>query len=152
MKLENSRILVIGAGGFIGGFVVAEILKHQVKDKIQSRARGRVALLTRQPTAGKAMEGGLRFGEMEKETLVAHGASLLMKERFDSDREEVYVCEKCGDIAAYNYFKGAPYCVSCEDKSRVHLIELSYAFKLFLEELKSIGVKPSLVLKDKFRR
>lgn len=127
-------------------------LKHQVKDKIQSRARGRVALLTRQPTAGKAMEGGLRFGEMEKETLVAHGASLLMKERFDSDRVEVYVCEKCGDIAAFNYFKGKPYCTNCEDKSKVHLIELSYAFKLFLEELKSIGVKPKLELKDKFER
>lgn len=127
-------------------------LKHQVKDKVQSRARGRVALLTRQPTAGKAMEGGLRFGEMEKETLVAHGASLLMKERFDSDRVEVYVCEKCGDIAAFNYFKNKPYCISCEEKSKVHKIELSYAFKLFLEELKSIGIKPRLELKDKFKR
>ena len=87
---------------------------------------------------------------MEKETLVAHGASLLMKERFDSDRVEVHVCERCGDIASFNYFKNKPYCTTCEDRSKVHLIELSYAFKLFLEELKSIGIKPRLVLKDKF--
>ncbi len=136
---------------FIGNIFYLR-LKHQVKDKIQFRGRGRVALLTRQPTAGKAMEGGLRFGEMEKETLVAHGASLLMKERFDSDRVEVYVCERCGDIAAFNYFKGKSSCISCEEKAKVHRIELSYAFKLFLEELKSMGIKPKLILKDKFRK
>jgi len=135
---------------FIGNLFYMR-LKHQVKDKLQFRARGRVALLTRQPTAGKAMEGGLRFGEMEKETLVAHGASLLMKERFDSDKVEVYVCEKCGGIAAFNYFKNKPDCISCEEKAEVHRIEISYAFKLFLEELKSMGIKPKLILKDKFR-
>ena len=126
-------------------------LKHQVTDKIQSRARGRVALLTRQPTAGKSMEGGLRFGDMEKDTLIAHGASLLLKERFDSDLERVRVCEKCGDIASYDVYKKKPICVSC-DKANVSEIEMSYAFKLLIEELKSMGIRSKLILKDKFKR
>ena len=126
-------------------------LKHQVTDKVQSRSRGRVALLTRQPTAGKAMEGGLRFGDMEKDTLIAHGSALLLKERFDSDLEIVRVCDSCGDIAAYDSYKKKPYCVTC-DSSTVSEVEMSYAFKLLVDELKSMGIKPQLVLKDKFSR
>tara|TARA_Y100000034_G_scaffold134695_2_gene203883 strand:- start:1287 stop:3083 length:1797 start_codon:yes stop_codon:yes gene_type:complete len=125
-------------------------LKHQVADKIQSRARGRVALLTRQPTAGKAMEGGLRFGDMEKDTLIAHGASLLLKERFDSDKEIVFVGERSGDIAAYDAFKKKA--ISFDEKEKVHPVEMSYAFKLLVEELKSMGIRPQLKLKDKFKK
>jgi DNA-directed RNA polymerase beta subunit len=125
-------------------------LKYQAIDKLQARARGRVALLTRQPTAGKAVEGGLRFGEMEKETLVGHGASLLMKERFDSDRAVVHICNRCGNMATFDYYKNKLMCLTCGDKVKASPVEMSYAFKLFLDELKSLGIRPKLTLKDKY--
>ena len=124
-------------------------LKHQVADKIQARARGPVTLLTRQPTEGKAKEGGLRLGEMEKDCFVAHGTSLLMKERFDSDRTVVWICERCGNIAIYDNYKNRAYCL-CGEKSKISPIEMSYAFKLFLDELKSMHIRPRLLLKDKY--
>jgi len=124
-------------------------LKHQVADKMQSRARGPIALLTRQPTEGKAKEGGLRLGEMEKECFIAHGASLLMKERFDSDKAIIWVCERCGDVAIHDVYKNKAYCL-CGEKTKVAPIEMSYAFKLFIDELKSLHIRPRLRLKDKF--
>ncbi|MEK6807890.1 MAG: DNA-directed RNA polymerase subunit B, partial [Nanoarchaeota archaeon] len=124
-------------------------LKYQVADKMQSRTRGPVALLTRQPTEGKAKEGGLRLGEMEKDCLVAHGAALLLKERFDSDREVVWICEKCGNIAIYDSYKNKAYCL-CGEKTNLSPIEMSYAFKLFIDELKSMHLRPKLILKDKY--
>jgi len=125
-------------------------LKHQVADKVQSRARGRVALLTRQPTAGKAMEGGLRFGDMEKDTLIAHGASLLLKERFDSDIDSVYVGEKTGDIAEYNPVSDKFESV-LEPQENVSRVRIAYGFKLLLEQLKSMGIRPQVKLKSKFK-
>ncbi len=125
-------------------------LKHMVANKIQSRARGPIQLLTRQPTEGRAKEGGLRLGEMEKDTFVAHGASLLLKERFDSDRTIVSVCENCGTIATCDYAKENKSCPVCGDNVEVTDVEISYAFKLILDELKSLGINPSLKLKTKY--
>ncbi|MBI4150579.1 DNA-directed RNA polymerase subunit B [Candidatus Woesearchaeota archaeon] len=125
-------------------------LKHMVANKIQSRARGPIQLLTRQPTEGRAKEGGLRFGEMEKDTLVAHGASLLLKERFDSDKTLVPVCEQCGIIAIHDPYKNKRYCPICGDNTEVNEIEISYAFKLILDEFKSLGIYPKLTLKTKY--
>ncbi|MFQ5475318.1 MAG: DNA-directed RNA polymerase subunit B, partial [Candidatus Nanoarchaeia archaeon] len=100
-------------------------LKHMVSNKLHSRARGPIQLLTRQPTEGRAKEGGLRLGEMEKDTFVAHGASQLLKERFDSDRTVVPVCETCGLIAIYNDFKRTAYCPIDGDNVDISWIELS---------------------------
>jgi DNA-directed RNA polymerase subunit B' len=125
-------------------------LKHMVANKIHSRARGPIQLLTRQPTEGRAKEGGLRLGEMEKDTFVAHGASLLLKERFDSDKTKVPVCEQCGIIAVHDEFKNKSYCPICGEGVEITHIELSYAFKLILDELKSICIYPKLQLKNKY--
>ena len=125
-------------------------LKHMVANKIHSRARGPIQLLTRQPTEGRAKEGGLRLGEMEKDTFVAHGASLLLKERFDSDRTVVPICESCGLVAIKDEYKNKLYCSMCGEDTEINYIEMSYAFKLLLDELKSLGVYPKTVLKSKY--
>jgi len=126
-------------------------LKHMVANKIQGRARGPIQLLTRQPTEGRAKEGGLRLGEMEKDTLVAHGASLLLKERFDSDKVVVPVCEKSGLIGYYDMRRdGRAISPLFGEDSEMSDIEISYAFKLLLDELKSLGIYPKLLLKNKY--
>lgn len=125
-------------------------LKHMVANKMHSRARGPIQLLTRQPTEGRAKEGGLRLGEMEKDTFIAHGASLLLKERFDSDKTVVPLCEKCGLIAIYDSRKNKSYCPTCGDNVEINNIEISYAFKLFMDELRSFGVYPKMVLKSEY--
>jgi len=121
-----------------------------VANKIHSRARGPIQLLTRQPTEGRAKEGGLRLGEMEKDTFVAHGAALLLKERFDSDRTVVPVCESCGLVAIHDEFKKHSYCPICGDNTEISFIEVSYAFKLMLDEFKSLCIYPKLSLKEKY--
>ncbi len=125
-------------------------LKHMVANKLHARARGPIQLLTRQPTEGRAKEGGLRLGEMEKDTFVAHGASLLLKERFDSDKTMIPMCESCGLNAVYNEYKNKLYCPVCGDNVEINTVEISYAFKLLLDEFKSLGLYPRLELVSKY--
>ena len=125
-------------------------LKHMVANKMHSRARGPIQLLTRQPTEGRAKEGGLRLGEMEKDTFIAHGASLLLKERFDSDKTIVPICEKCGLIGIYDSRKNKSYCPVCGDTVELNNVEIAYAFKLFLDELRSFGIYPKMILKSEY--
>ncbi|MFC1800476.1 DNA-directed RNA polymerase subunit B [Nanoarchaeota archaeon] len=134
---------------FIGNMYYLK-LKHMVANKMHSRARGPIQLLTRQPTEGRAKEGGLRLGEMEKDTFVAHGASLLLKERFDSDKAVVPVCEQCGLIVIHDEFKNRSYCPICGDNVEISKIEVAYAFKLILDEFKSLCIYPKLELKSKY--
>ncbi|MBI2142322.1 DNA-directed RNA polymerase subunit B [Candidatus Woesearchaeota archaeon] len=134
---------------FVGSMYYLK-LKHMVANKIHSRARGPIQLLTRQPTEGRAKEGGLRLGEMEKDTFVAHGTSLLLKERFDSDRTIVPVCETCGMVAIHDEFRKRNYCQNCGEAVEISFIEVSYAFKLMLDELKSMCIYPKLQLKSKY--
>jgi DNA-directed RNA polymerase subunit B' len=140
---------ILEAKIFIGNMFYLK-LKHMVANKLHSRARGPIQLLTRQPTEGRAKEGGLRLGEMEKDTFVAHGASLLLKERFDSDKTIVPVCEECGMIAIKDEFKNKSYCPVCGDNAEISNIEISYAFKLMLDEFKSLGIYPKMELKSKY--
>lgn len=134
---------------FIGSMYYLK-LKHMVANKLHSRALGHIQLLTRQPTEGRAKEGGLRLGEMEKDTFIAHGAALVLKERFDSDKTVVPVCEQCGIIAIHDQFKDKKYCPICGDNVEITDIELSYAFKLILDEFKSFCIYPKLELKNKY--
>ncbi len=125
-------------------------LKHMVANKMHARASGRIQLLTRQPIEGRSQGGGLRLGEMEKDCLVAHGASLLLKERFDSDKTLVYVCEGCGMLGVYDAMRNRAFCTKCGANVDLTPVEMSYAFKLLLDELKALGIYPQMNLKSKY--
>ncbi|MEM1906298.1 MAG: DNA-directed RNA polymerase subunit B [Thermosphaera sp.] len=132
------------------GIVYYQKLHHMVSDKVHARARGPVQILTRQPTEGRSRAGGLRWGEMEVDCLVGHGTSLLLRETVldRSDVTRIYVCEICGHIGWYDRNKGKYVCPIHKDKGSLKPVEMSYAFKLLLQELLSFGVKPRLVVKD----
>jgi len=124
-------------------------LKHMVSNKMHARASGKVQLLTRQPIEGRAKGGALRLGEMEQEALVAHGASLLLKERYDSDKVVVYVCDKCGSLAVKDEIKNKISCPLC-NSNEAEPVEISYAFKLLLEELQGMHIQTKFELKNKY--
>jgi DNA-directed RNA polymerase subunit B len=124
-------------------------LKYMVGNKLHGRASGKVALLTRQPIEGRSRGGALRLGEMEQQALVAHGASLLLKERYDSDKVVLPICMKCGGIAIEDTIKNKIACPMCNNDD-VDYIEISYAFKLLLEELQGLHVHTTFKLKNKY--
>ncbi|MEM2025425.1 MAG: DNA-directed RNA polymerase subunit B, partial [Desulfurococcaceae archaeon] len=132
------------------GIVYYQKLHHMVSDKIHARARGPVQILTRQPTQGRSRAGGLRWGEMEVDCLIGHGASMLLREtmRERSDQARVYICEECGFIGHYDKNKGKFVCPIHKDKVNLKPVDVSYAFKLLVQELVSMGIRPRLVVED----
>ena len=126
-------------------------LKYMVKNKIHARASGKVALLTRQPIEGRARGGALRLGEMEQQALAGHGASLLLKERYDSDKTIIYVSKDAGDVGYEDVLRNKIVC-PISGSPDAEPIEISYAFKLLYEELLGLGINTSFELKDKYEQ
>ena len=125
-------------------------LKHMSADKIHSRASGPIVLMTRQPTEGRTRDGGLRFGEMERDCIISHGASLFLKERLldVSDKYTIYTCKECGTISVYNPEQNKYECKKCDNYTNFNKIILPYACKLLFQELYSMSICPRMMIKN----
>ena len=122
-------------------------LKHMVEDKVHSRAYGPMVMLTRQPAEGRARDGGLRFGEMERDCMIAHGSAHFLKERMldMSDNYKTFICKKCGLIASVNPEHNIYKCKSCKNYSDFAEIRIPYACKLLIQELESMSIAPRFI-------
>ena len=146
-------------------------LKHMVKDKINYRSRGRNIQLTRQPVSGRANDGGLRIGEMERDGVISHGATAFLKESMmeRGDKYKLAICNTTGQIAAYNSSKDFFLSPLADgpikfnetidiNKMRVEtisrygrsfsVVEVPYSFKLLMQELQTINVQMRLITDD----
>jgi len=148
-------------------------LKHMVKDKINYRARGPLTNLTRQPVSGRANDGGLRIGEMERDGVISHGAAYFLKESMmeRADAYQIAVCNKTGMLAIYNPNKNilfspmadgpVKYTGSITDtltEGQLHpiskfgrdfsIVAIPYSFKLFMQELFAMNIRMSLITED----
>ena len=154
-RYDGKEILYNGITGkrmpikiYIGNMYYLK-LRYMVANLLHARASGKIALLTRQPIEGRARGGALRLGEMEQQALVAHGSSLLLKERYDSDKVVVHICTKCGTVVIDDQIHDKRVCSICHS-NQVEPVEVSYAFKLLIEELQSLHLLTKFDLKNKY--
>ena len=126
-------------------------MKHMVHDKVQSRDVGPKTVLERQPAKGRAREGGLRLGEMERDSLISHGVSNFLKESYTvrSDNYKCYICKMCGRIGVVNPLKNIYSCKFCNNNYSFDEVRMPYCTKLFIQEMESQFVSMRLVT-DKY--
>lgn len=147
-------------------------LKHMVKDKINYRARGPNTVLTRQPVQGRANDGGLRIGEMERDGVLAHGMSYFLNESFmvrgESKDYYIAICNKSGAIAIYNESKNLFLSPAVDGPIKFNLnpdgtqsimnisrfgrsfsiLKVPYAFKLLIQELQVMNVQMRIITEE----
>jgi DNA-directed RNA polymerase II subunit RPB2 len=129
------------------GPVFYQRLKHMVNDKQHSRSIGPMVNLTRQPAEGRSRDGGLRFGEMERDAMISHGAARFTRGRmYDaSDKYSVHICKKCGLVASYNDKLHIHQCRTCDNRTDFSYVEIPYACKLLFQELTTMNVAPRVM-------
>ncbi len=115
-----------------------------------SRAFGPNVILTRQPVEGRSRDGGLRFGEMERDAILSHGAAQFLKETLQdrSDNYRMFTCQHCGLVCSVNREANIYNCKNCSNTTSFAEIRLPYAMKLFMQELETMGVAPRLLTKE----
>ena len=167
LKIEDLRKHMISLGmhpygnellynGQTGEMMEAEIfmgptfyqrLKHMVKDKTHSRAKGPIVSLTRQPCEGRARDGGLRVGEMERDCMLSHGTAMFTKERLMdvSDPFSTGFCKNCGVLAVVNKEASLYECGTCGVRTEFQMKTIPYAMKLWTQELEAMHIVPRLV-------
>jgi DNA-directed RNA polymerase II subunit RPB2 len=120
-------------------------LKHMVEDKAHARSRGPMQMLVRQPLEGRARDGGLRFGEMERDCIIDHGGAAVLNERLlkVSDEYKTEACNDCGMIGTMNKTEDHFECRSCGSMD-AKTIKLPYAGKLLFQELMAMNIAPRL--------
>ena len=145
-------------------------LKHMVKDKINYRAQGPRTVLTRQTVQGRANDGGLRIGEMERDGIISHGASKFLEESLMIRGDEYYmaVCNQTGTIAIYNESQnlfmspmadGPIQFTNITDTNadvvnitrfgrEFSIVRVPYAFKLLMQELRTMNIEMRLITED----
>ena len=131
-------------GDYFIGPIYYQRLKHLVSEKMHARSTGPVTTLTRQPLEGRSRDGGLRFGEMERDAMISHGTSMFLKERLcdQSDPYQVPVCETCGNISTTK-----TKCGFCSNDN-ISMVGMPYVSKLVLQELNSMCIKTSIKVND----
>lgn len=155
------------------GVVFYQRLRHMVSDKAQARSTGPVVAMTRQPVKGRKKHGGIRLGEMERDSLLSHGASFCLQDRLMncSDTHVAFVCGQCGGLlSVYNrshaatvgaegrtagHSHGPPgarvrsqYCHTCKSSAAVKPVNMPYVYRYLTNELAAMGIKLKLVLEE----
>jgi DNA-directed RNA polymerase II subunit RPB2 len=168
-ETSPAQTLLITTDQIFFGPTFYQRLKHMVEDKIHARAHGRVTGLLRQPLEGRSRGGGLRyvvplqeslgphtsslcvcrFGEMERDVMIAHGSAHFLKERLcdQSDRTRLYVCDFCGMVLVADLSASSYSCKGCQNKTHWSAVDLPYASKQLFQELMSMSVVPRLMVR-----
>lgn len=142
------------------GVVYYQRLRHMVSDKYQVRTVGPVHNVTQQPVKGRKRAGGIRFGEMERDSLLAHGVSFLLQDRLMncSDYSQTWVCRGCGSLLSItpapkdgsiepkNISRGGQICKTCGHGKKIEAIAVPYVFRYLCSELVAMNVKLKLTV------
>uniref|UniRef100_A0A663N0G0 DNA-directed RNA polymerase subunit beta n=1 Tax=Athene cunicularia TaxID=194338 RepID=A0A663N0G0_ATHCN len=138
------------------GVVYYQRLRHMVSDKFQVRTTGPRDTVTNQPVKGRNVEGGIRFGEMERDALLAHGTSFLLQDRLFncSDGSIAYVCMSCGSMTS-PVLEKPPHsssvtsnrrysCSVCSEVDTIEVVPVPHVFRYFVAELAAMNIKTKL--------
>lgn len=133
------------------GVVYYQRLRHMVKDKYQARSTGIMSKVTHQPLKGRRVGGGIRFGEMERDCLISHGASFLLHDRLmnSSDASKCYICKVCGNILSLvlNPETKKATCLQCESSKNLEIIALPFVLRYLVAELTCVNIKCTFQIK-----